>query len=372
MLNKLKLDMKLLKELDFGLLITSVIIVLYGIANIFLVTKNIPNATFTKKQLIVLAVSLVVLYLILLVDYTIVKGFVGLFYWSTILMLLYTKFFGRVINGARGWIFIGSFSIQPAELAKIAIIFMFAKKLEDMDGKINDFKNFLILCLYAAIPMILILKQPDMGMTMVCFFTVLGVMFIAGLDKKVIIGGLMTVVTSIVVLWNSSLMKPYWKKRLTTFLDPDAYELGDGLQLKNSMIAIGSGGVFGGKIMSSGVSYASVFVPEIQTDMIFSGIAENWGIIGAMLLLFLYGVVVYKMVNIAKNSKDIFGSIVAGGFVATLLFSILQNIGMTIGIMPITGITLPFVSYGGSSLLTNFMVLGLILNIGMRKKKINF
>lgn len=372
MLNKLKLDMKLLKELDFGLLITSVIIVLYGITNIYLVTKQKYGISFAEKQFIVLIVSLIVVYGILLIDYTIVKGFVGLFYWATVLMLIYTMFFGKVINGARGWIFIGNFSIQPAELAKIAIIFMFAKKLEDMDGKINDIKNFFILCLYAAVPMGLILRQPDMGMTMVCFFTVLGVMFIGGLDKKAIIGGLMTVVTSIVILWNSPLMKPYWKKRLTTFLDPDAYELGDGLQLKNSMIAIGSGGIFGGKLMSTGSSYAAVFVPEIHTDMIFSGLAENWGIIGALLLLALYGIMVYRMVNIAKNSKDLFGSIVAGGFVATLLFSILQNIGMTIGIMPITGITLPFLSNGGSSLLTNFMVLGLILNIGMRKKKINF
>ncbi|QAA31509.1 rod shape-determining protein RodA [Clostridium manihotivorum] len=374
MLKKLKLDTKLLREMDFSILIATILTVLFGIVNIYAAMK--PDVSDVKKQILWFVFSLVVLYGILLVDYNILRGFAPILYWGSILLLIYTRFMGATINGARGWIKVGSlFSIQASELAKVAIIFMLAKKLDEMDLKVNNLKNFFILAAYTLLPVALIVIQPDMGMTMVCFFIVLGIFFCAGLDMRIIIGGLTSLVFGVLLLWNSGLIEDYQKRRLVSFLNPEADELGSGLQLMQSMTGIGSGGFFGTGLKlspNSGTSYVGQFVPEKQTDFIFAVIGEHWGTIGAILLLTLYGIIVYRTIRTARNSKDVFGSMICVGLASYFLFAILQNIGMTIGIMPITGITLPLVSYGGSSLLTTIMSIALIINIGMRKKKINF
>lgn len=376
MFGKFKLDLKVLKELDFSLLIATIITVLFGCLNIYLATKGATNALGTvKKQLMWLVISLVAIYVVLLVDYIIIQNYAMLFYIGTILLLIVTRFAGSIVNGARGWIRIGGFSMQPSELAKIALIIMLAKKLQDMDGKINDLKNFLTLTAYAAVPVAFIVIQPDMGMSMVCFFIVLGIFFVAELDMKIIGGGLLSLVLAIIIVWNSGLIQPYQKKRLTGFLNPAADELNTGLQLSQSTIGIGSGGFLGTGAdldVNAASGYVAQNVPEKQTDFIFAVIGEHWGTLGGIFLLSLYGIIVYRTLIISRTSKDIFGKIICAGLGSYFLFAILQNIGMTIGLMPITGITLPLVSYGGSSLLTTMMSIGLILNIGMRRKKINF
>ncbi|MBU5592735.1 rod shape-determining protein RodA [Clostridium sp. MSJ-4] len=374
MLKKLKLDSRYIKEIDFGILICSILVLLYGALNIYTVTRSKVGIYYVKLQLIWLVLGLVTTYIILLVDYTLIQNFTSLLYWGSVLMLLATRIIGSTVNGAQGWIALGNRAIQPAEFAKLGMIMMLAKKLDEMEGDINNPKNFFTLCFYALIPMLLIVVQPDMGMTMVCFFIVLGIFFTMGLNIKVILGGIMGLATSIALLWNSSLIKPYWKRRLTSFLNPEAESLGIGLQATQSKIGIGSGGIFGtgAGLGSSSTSYVSQFVPESHTDFIFAALGEQWGFVGAIFLLILYGIIIYRSINIARTSKDIFGSVICIGLVSVFLFSILQNIGMTVGIMPITGITLPLMSYGGSSVLTNYIAIALVLNIGMRRKRINF
>ena len=375
MLGKLTIDRKLVKYFDFGIVFVAVIIVLFGILNIYNASMSKWGFSYAKLQLMWLFVGLAVLYVMVMVDYTILSNYAALIYWAGILLLLYNNFTSSAVKGAAAWISIGSRAIQPSEFAKLGMIIMLAKKLEDMEGNINNFKNFCILTFYAAIPMALIVVQPDMGMTMVCFFIVLGIYFVAGLNLKVIFGGLTTVVVMIVVVWNSSLMQAYWKKRLTIFLNPESDEWGYGMQLIQSQIGIGSGSIFGtgAKIGErAGSGFVSEFVPEAHTDFIFAVVGEKWGFIGGVILLLLYSVLLYKIIKIAIRSKDFFGSVICVGVFSSFLFSIIQNIGMTIGILPITGITLPFMSYGGSSLMTNFIALGLVVNVGMRKKKINF
>ncbi|WP_286911073.1 rod shape-determining protein RodA [Clostridium sp. UBA1652] len=376
MLGKLKLDLKILKELDFTLLLASIMTVLFGCLNIYLATKGSPETLNSfKKQLLFLGLSIVVIYFMLLIDYIMLKNYALIFYILSTLLLAVTPFLGKTINGATGWIRIGGFSMQPSELAKIAIIILVAKKLEDMDGKINDVKNFFILAAYIIVPVLFIVKQPDMGMTMVCFFIVLGMFFIAGLDMRIIGGGLLSLVVAIVIVWNSGLIHTYQKARLTSFLNPEADELNTGLQLTQSMIGIGSGGLFGTGAdlnINATTGYVAQNVPEKQTDFIFAVVGEHWGTLGAIFLLTLYGIIIYRMLVISRTSKDLLGKMICVGFASYFLFAVLQNIGMTIGLMPITGITLPLVSSGGSSLLTTMMSIGLVLNIGMRKKKINF
>ncbi|MCM8710372.1 rod shape-determining protein RodA [Clostridium sp. SYSU_GA19001] len=370
MLEKLKINGKLLKELDYSIIIVSIIIVLFGSINIYSATRKYGIYYF-RLQMIWLIIALALVYIILIFDYTLLMNYSSLIYWSSIVLLIINDTAGKVTNGARSWIALGNRGIQPSEFAKIAMIIMLAKKLEDMEGDINNIKNFFTLCFYAVVPMLLIVIQPDMGMTMVCFFIVLGIFYIAGLNSKVIIWGLIGIVGFIAVVWNSPLMASYWKVRLTSFLNPEADALGSNLQLLSSMIGVGSGGILG-KGFLKGTQISGGFVPESHTDFIFSVVGEEWGLVGAIVLLFLYSVLLFRFIKAASTSKDLFGSIICVGVISTFLFSILQNIGMTIGIMPITGITLPLMSYGGSSMLTNFMAIGLVLNVGMRRKKINF
>ena len=291
------------------------------------------------------------------------------------MLLIGTKIFGSIVNGAKGWIRFGPISLQASEIAKIAIILMLAKLLDEMEGKINDVKNFFTLVLYCAVPVGFILKQPDMGMTMVCFFIVLGIFFVEGLNIKVILGGLTSLVFGIIIVWNSGLIEQYQKNRIISFLDSSSDETGAGYHLVQSLIGIGSGGLFGSRpsiTSEMAMGYSAQNVPEVHTDFIFAAIAEQWGFIGAMILLTLYAMMIYRMIVIARTARDTFGSVICVGMVSYFLFAVIQNIGMTIGIMPITGITLPLVSYGGSSLLTTILSIGLVLNIGMRRKKIHF
>ena len=245
MLSRLKLDSKLRREIDYKLLVSMILIVLFGILNIYLGTKSQRGFFFAKKQLIWFIISMAALYIILLWNYNIIYNYVEIFYWGSIVLLIITRFAGSVINGARGWIVLGPVSIQPSELAKTAMILMLAKKMEQVDLRINDFRNFIKVAMYAMIPMIFIVVQPDMGMTMVSFFIALGIFFAAGLDIKVIGAGLLSLIVAIALVWNSGIIKDYQKDRLVGFLNPDGDELGINLQLTQSKIGIGSGGFFG-------------------------------------------------------------------------------------------------------------------------------
>ena len=375
-LSKFKMSLKELKRVDKWMLISIILITMFGIVNIYLAKKTSAGGMlFPVKQSIFFVASLVLLYFVVAIDYSIIKAFTPIFYWASIALLVLVLLIGSTINGAQGWIRLGPLSFQPAELAKIGTIMMMGKKLDDMEGEINNFKNFCILAFYAIIPAGLIVIQPDMGMTMVLFFMVLGVFFIGGLDNRIILGGLGALILGIVLVWNSGLIQDYQKRRITSFQNPEADSSDSGYHLRQSLIAVGSGGFFGSlnSLANDGTGgYSSQYVPEIQTDFIFTQVCEQWGTFGAICLLTLYGILISRMINIARDSKDIFGRIIATGMVAYFLFVIWQNIGMTIGLMPITGITLPLVSYGGSSLLTTILSLGLVINVGMRKTKLNF
>ncbi|GAA0823534.1 rod shape-determining protein RodA [Clostridium tertium] len=375
MLSKFKIDLKKLKEIDKVMLFSMIALMIFGIINIYLASSAEYGTLFLKRQSLWFIVCLVALYFVVAIDYTLLKSYTPLFYWGSILLLIVTIFIGTDINGARGWIRLGPLSFQPSELAKMATIMMLGKTLEEMNGTINEWKNFLTMAFYAIVPAVFIVIQPDMGMTMVLFFIVVGIFFIGGLDLKIIGGGLLSLLLVVIIVWNSGVIQPYQKKRITSFMNPESDTSESGYQLRQSLISIGNGGAFGLKgsaTKDKTVGYAAQYVPEVQTDFIFASIGEQWGLAGAAFLLLLYGLLISKMIAIGRTAKDTFGSIICVGLVAYFLFALLQNIGMTIGLMPITGITLPLLSYGGTSLLTTVMSIGLVLNVGMRRKKIYF
>lgn len=375
MLSKFKLDFKKLKEIDKVILFSIIALMIFGIINIYLASAAEYGKLFLIRQSIWFVVCLVALYFVVAIDYTLLKSYTPLFYWGSIFLLIVTMFIGTDINGARGWIRLGPLSFQPSELAKMATIMILGKTLEEMDGTINELKNFLKMAFYAIVPAVFIVIQPDMGMTMVLFFIVVGIFFIAGLDLRIIGGGLLSLILVVVLAWNLGLIQNYQMKRVTSFLDPESDTSQSGYQLRQSLISIGNGGALGLKgsvTKETSVGYAAQYVPEVQTDFIFASIGEQWGLLGAAFLLLLYGLLISRMIAIGRTAKDTFGSIICIGLVAYFLFALMQNIGMTIGLVPITGITLPLLSYGGTSLLTTIMSIGLVLNVGMRRKKIYF
>lgn len=377
MLKSLKLDKKLLGELDFTTIMIVIVIVIFGVLNIYSATYNKTldgvaiGFRYAKLQLMWFIIGLLAVYFILTIDYAFFKNYAYVIYGAAIILLLINKFIGTESKGAQSWLTIGKLTIQPSEFAKLAIIIIVAKKIEDMDGKIDSFEKLVTIFIYAIIPTALVLIQPDMGMSMVIFFTVLGMVVVGKLDWKVIVGGFLALFIVIAAVWNSGFIQPYQKERIMIFIDPSRDPLGKGYHVTQSKIAIGAGGLTGSGY-KNGSQTKGGFIPEAWTDFIYSVVGEEWGFIGAFGLLALYGIMISRMINIARDSKDIFGSILVAGVTASMLFSILQNIGMTIGLMPITGITLPFMSYGGSSMVVYFMSLAIVLNVGMRRKKINF
>ncbi|HBJ1650076.1 FtsW/RodA/SpoVE family cell cycle protein [Clostridium botulinum] len=380
MLKKYKLDFSSLKKLDFKLLTTLVILISFGIINIYLCTKggvfNDPFL-FTKKQLIWFFISLISMCLFLTFDYRVIYQYVPIIYWITIALLIavWIPGIGTTIKGERGWIDLKFFLLQPSEVAKFSIILILAKLLDDMDCHINNWENLKKVLFYVALPMGLILIQKDMGMTMVCFFIILGMVYIAGLDVKIILGGFSTLILVIALLWNSGLIFQHQKDRILEFLNTNSNTTGNGYQLYQGLISIGSGGLFGYSLSldpNNPLGYAGTNVPEVQTDFIFTAIAEQWGFIGALFLLFLYGLLIIQILKIAKKARDKFGEFICVGMASYILFATTQNIGMTLGLLPITGITLPFISYGGSSLFTTMISIALILNIEISTKKLTF
>ena len=281
MIKYFKINDKLIKHIDFSIIGIICAIVLFSIVNIY----SSGGFSYARLQFFWLIIGLVATYFIIYVDYIQILNYAPIIYWFAVGLLLFNDIFSKSVNGANAWIQIGKRAIQPGEFAKIAMILMLAKVIQDMEGNINNVKNLAKVLMYAAIPMILIVIQPDMGLTMVSFFIVLGIVIVANLDWKIIVGGLSAILVVIVGLWNSPLMPAYWKGRLLSFITPEKFELTYGFQLLQSRIAIGSGGIFG-LGYSNGRQYK--FIPENHTDFIFAVINEEWGFIGAIILLTLY------------------------------------------------------------------------------------
>lgn len=369
-MNKLLINKKIIKDLDFVLIFTVLALVAIGIVNIYSATYNESGLYYVKRQLMFLGISTFIMYFIVLIDYSIIGAHAEIFYWFFNIMLVVTFFVAEVTNGSRAWINLGPLNLQSSEFAKIALCMLLAKKISGFEGKISKFSELAVVLGYSAITMLLIVIAPDMGMTMLCFFMVIGVLFASDVSTKKMFALLACAAVAIVIVLNLPFIPPYMKSRIDSFINGDGSSAGE-YQVLQSLIAIGSGKVFGTGFLKSARTGAG-FVPEASTDFIFSVVGEEWGLVGSIAVIALYVVFIYRVLRISKNAKNSFGKIYTAGIASLWIFQIFQNIGMTLSIMPVTGVTLPFMSYGGSSLMSNFIALGLILNIGMRKKKLMF
>jgi rod shape determining protein RodA len=365
---------KFWKKFDFILFFVTIMLSAYGFIMIKSATAStkVGSLPYLKVQGIAFVIGFFAMVFFVFFNYDYFgKLYVPIYLFCNLLLVAVLFFgFGEEQWGARSWMAIGSFTFQPSEIAKFGVIISVAKFIDNNKEKINEVATLIKILVFAFIPIGLILMQPDYGTAFVFIFFITIMIFVAGIDYKYIIYATITGVISFFPLWMFALA-PYQKNRILDFLDPSRDPLGSGYQVIQSKIAIGSGKVFG-RGLFQGVQTQYGFIPQQHTDFIFSVIGEELGLFGGLLLLLLYFIMTYRLIRIAKNAKDLFGSLIVIGITAMMVFHILENIGMTIGLMPVTGIPLPFISYGGTFLLANMASIGIALGIGTRKDGINF
>jgi len=355
-----------LRKMDKVLLFAAVGISIFGIIMIYSATRvDAPSTFYLKRQLMYFFLALVAMLLAAGFDYRKIMPYSRILYGITIFLLLLVFVF-PASGGAHRWISLWFFDLQPSEVAKVAVILTLATFIADRRMEIRSNQEFLKALGIALVPMLLIFLEPDLGITLSIFAIFVAMVLIGGarLKQMAALGaGTLVMVSAAIGL---HLLKAYQVNRLMVFVKPGLDPLGAGYNLLQSKIAIGSGQLVG-RGLFHGTQTNLKFIPAHHTDFIFSVVGEELGFIGAMILLALFAILVWRAFKVAATARDSFGTMVAVGIVVMFLFQILVNVGMTMGIMPVTGITLPFMSFGGSSLIINFICVGLLLNISMRR-----
>ena len=356
---------KLTENLDYTLLFSVVIICFYGLLVLYsstrLATTEVDNPYFfVKKQFLWMVLGFLFLTIIIFIDYHKLEGYSQVIYISAIILLIMVIIFGRSTYGARRWLSIGSFGSQPSEFAKVALIIFLANFLSMNKLKLDNFFYFLVPFTYTGLLILLVFLQPDLGTSLVYLAILIIMLFVVGVKIKYLIFTFIVTLSSIPVLW--TFLKDYQKKRLILFFNPTLDPLGGGYNVIQSKIAIGSGGFLGNGLFS-GLQSQLNFLPAQHTDFIFSVVGEELGFVGAILLLGLYTIILWRGVKIALEAKDLLGTLLATGAVSFLFFHIVINIGMAMGMFPATGLPLSFLSYGGSFMISNLLVIGLLLNV---------
>lgn len=287
-----------------------------------------------------------------------------------LLVLVLIPGIGRVENGARSWFVLGPLSLQPAEIAKVVFIIGFAKMLSDNDGMINQPRVLIKVLAFAIVPILLIFIQPDFGTAAVFVFMCVSMIFAAGIGIKYIIGGVAGLAALCPIAW-FFILQDYQKNRIINLFSPENDPSGAGYHVLQSKLAVGSGRVFGSGLYK-GPSQLNNLLPERHTDFIYSVVCEELGLIGGVLVIVIMSAIILRSLYIGLNARNPLGRYMCVGVASMLAFQTFENIGMCIGIFPITGITLPFFSYGGSSLLTTMLSIGLVMSVKHKCRMINF
>jgi rod shape determining protein RodA len=326
---------------------------------------GIVPRNFALQQMVWMGLIIILFIGILWMGYERLLDYAYLIFALNILLLILVLILGNARLGAKRWISLGLFNLQPSELCKVSFILVLARYIGENKYRLDDIKIPIVSVLICIVPVLLIIKQPDLG-TAIAFIPVLFiVLFVAGARIKHLFCLMLVGLITSPVVWH--ILKGYQKKRLLVFLNPDIDPLGAGYTVIQSKIAVGSGGFFG-KGWLSGTQNQLNFLPERHTDFIFSVIGEEWGFFGAILLLGLFLLLIRQLLKIAEGTYDLSAKLLIIGAATLLWFQIFINIAMTIGVMPVVGLPLPLVSYGGSSLLTTMVLIALAISAGSRRK----
>lgn len=363
-----------IRHLDPFLVLTALALSVIGVAMIYsskyvvLLQAGAPTGTFAVRQLVSLGIGLVAMIVVAAVDYRYLRAYGAILYVVALgLLALVLTPLGVEVNGARAWLAIGGFQFQPSELAKVVVVITVAAALHERreDPGIG---SVLVALLIVAPPLALIMLQPDPGTATVFVFALFILLLVAEIRAGYLVALAAAGVAGFVAIIQLGILKAHQVDRLTAFLDTDNPDIAQSIRYNadQSLIAVGSG-EFLGKGYLNGTQTNLAYVPENHTDFIFTVVGEEFGFVGAVILLGLFALLLWRGLRIAMLAKDRFGVLLAAGTVGILLFQMFVNIGMAIGVMPVIGIPLPFVSYGGTSLIANFMLVGVLLNVHMRR-----
>ena len=364
---------RILKNMEWGILICCIALLISGCISLYSATQEDEYGEF-KKQIMWAAISIPIMIVIIFIDYNLIARISPIFY-GIFIILLVVVLFTPVVNGATSWFTITEgIKFQPSEFAKVFVIIFLAYIMQIIQKKdrkeINKPLKLGLVLLIVLLPVLLIIKQPDYGTAIAFMVATILMLFVAGIDKKYIITAILIIAIAVPVAYNF-ILPTHAKNRIDVFLNPDLDPRGAGYNIIQSKLAIGSGQLFGMGLLKGNQTQLGFLHPK-TTDFIFSAIGEEMGFVVAGTVIIICVVMITKAIYVAKTAKDNLGSYIAMGIVGIFLFHMIENIGMTMGLLPITGVPLPFVSYGGSSLITNFICIGMLLNISGRRQKTIF
>ena len=361
------LDRRMLANIDWRIAGTTLALIGVGILTIWsanLGSPSPPRQTLYLRQALYAALALFGLLTATFINYRTVARFAYLIFGVVLALLVLVSVAGEVGRGAQRWIRVGGWTLQPSEFMKLALIVVLARYFEDHKERLGHPRLLVIPAMVALPPMLLILKQPDLGTTVLLGLLTVSVLLLVGLRVKHLVFLTAAGATMAPLLW--SFLKDYQRSRVLVFLNPELDPSGAGYHIAQSKIAVGSGEFFGKGLKAASQSQLH-FLPASQTDFILAVLAEQWGFIGCLVILLLYYVLITRGLEIAGESKDIFGALLAFGIMAMITVQLVINVGMVVGIMPVVGIPLPLLSYGGSSLVVTCIGIGLVMSVHLRR-----
>lgn len=361
-------DRRLVKYFDWGLLGMTVLLGFLGLVTLYSAVTSAsptPQKIYYFKQLVWYCAGLIVMVISFLINYKLLDRWANAIYAICILLLICVLLFGKYVGGARRWLILGPLSIQPSEFVKIAVIICLARyysKIANIRGL--TLRELLTPLILAAIPIFLIVRQPDLGTAMLVVLIAGSMTVFVKIERRSFLYIIASCTITIPMVW--FFLKGYQKKRILTFLNPELDPLGAGYHIIQSKIAIGSG-MISGKGFLKGTQNALSFLPEQHTDFIFSVLAEEMGFVGSVIPLLIFMMLIIWGLNVAYRCRDPFGTILAVGISSMIFWQVFINVGMAMGLMPIVGVPLPFISYGGSSIVAMMICIGLLMNVSMRR-----
>ena len=347
----------------------SILLLVLGLLMIYSTTLNSPTNLWTH-QLVFAILGFIGMFALAFFDYRKLKKATGILYVLIVLSLIMVWLLGHRVHGSTRWIDLGIFRLQPAEFVKLVMVIIMAKFLDQAGEKLKSFRYVLLSGLYVAIPAVLVLIEPDLGTALVIFLTWLLMLLFSRMNKKHLLIFLVGALALSAVAW-LFVLQPYQKNRIYTFFDPHLDPQGRGYNVLQSKIAVGSGSLTG-RGVGRGLQSQLKFLPERQTDFIFASTAEELGLFGSLFILGLFGIIFARLINACQLARDNFGMYLTLGIFFMLLIQAMINIGMNIGLMPVTGIPLPLLSYGGSSLIMTMLSLGLVQSVVARQRAVKF
>ena len=354
-------DRRWIQYIDWGLLSVTALISLIGLVLLYSavsVDEKTPQLALVYKQLVWYGAGIGLMGFLMAFHYRHLDKWAPLIYVVAILLLAAVHIVGRHAGGSTRWLAFGPFNLQPSEPMKIALIIMLSRYFSGQIQKAGmGIRALLPAMLFTAVPFFLVASQPDLGIAA-------SMALFGKIERRTLLCGIIIAVIAVPIGWQ--LMAPYQKERVMTLLSPDRDPLGSGYHIRQSKIAVGSGLILG-KGYLEGTQKKLSFLPEQHTDFIFSVLAEEWGFVGSIFLLFLFLLLIAFGLSIAHGCRDSFGTLLCAGVCAMIFWQVFINMGMVMGIMPVVGMPLPLISYGGSSVLTIFMGIGLLMNVSMRR-----